>query len=110
MKVTKITNDEVSKNASGHHKIIGKSGRSTKNLSTHGNMLQSFIYPGKFLNETDSHFGNLREKRLCLFSFSTCFLLNFDHQVTVTKIANEEVSKNARGHQKLIGRSRSSYK
>ena len=62
--------------------------------------MQSFIYPGKFLKATESLFSNERGQKFVFFHFQRVFLVNIRHQVTVTKIANEEVSKKARDHKK----------
>ena len=69
----------------------------------HGNILQCFTYLEKVLKVTESFFFFEREEKFVFFHFQRVFLLNFHYQVNVKKVMNDEVSKNVRDHQKIIG-------
>ena len=66
-------------------------------------MFQSFKYLGKFLKVTKPLFSKQCGQKFVFFHFQRVLLLNCRQQVNVIKITNDEVSKNASGHHKIIG-------
>ena len=66
-------------------------------------MLQCFIYPEKFLKATQYLFSYQRGEKFVLFNFQRIFLQNFDLQVTVAKITNDEKSKSVEVIKNLLG-------